>query len=81
MIEIMLTTILTSTYNGFETLLSLSPEGLMTEFPDLELQAKTHAITPDKMDRSSRKTEGNNLPYPLTEEEATPHVPISNETW
>ena len=80
----MLTTILTSSYNGFETLLSLNPEELMKEFPDLKeknLQAKTHAITPDKMDRLSRKTQGNNLPYPLTEEEATPHVPISNETW
>ena len=78
----MLTTILTLSYNGFETLLSLNPEGLMKEFPDLKenLQAKTLAITPDKMDRLSRKMEGNNLPYPLTEEEATPYVPISNET-
>jgi hypothetical protein len=42
--------------------------------------AKTHAMTPDKMDRLSRNTEGNILPYPLTEEEATPQVPTSNET-
>ena len=79
----MLTTIFTSSYNGFETLPSLNPEGLMKEFTVLKeknLQAKTHAITPDKMDRLSRKTKGNNLPYPLTEEEATPHVPTSNET-
>ena len=41
--------------------------------------AKTHAMTPDKMDRLSRNTEGNILPYPLTEEEATPQVPTSDE--
>jgi hypothetical protein len=42
--------------------------------------AKTHAMTPDKMDRLSRKTEGSIPPYPLTEEEATPQVPTSDET-
>ena len=41
--------------------------------------AKTHAMTPDKMDRSSRMSEGNIQPYPLTEEEATPQVPTSDE--
>ena len=48
-------------------------------------KSKTFAMTPDKMDRSSRRTyeeqmeEGKNCPYPLTEEEATPEVPRSEE--
>ncbi len=80
----MRTNVLTSGDNGFATLLLLSPEGFVEEFPDLKEEnqhARTHAITPDKMNRLSRKTEGYNLPYPLTEEEATPNVPNSNESW
>ena len=47
--------------------------------------ARTHAMTPDKMDKSSRKTkkeqktEGKNKPYPLTEEEATPRYPETEQ--
>jgi hypothetical protein len=63
-------------------------EGLLKEIPKLKEKtdnkqttwAKTHALTPDKMDRLPRMTGGNILPYPLTEEEATPQVPTSDET-
>jgi len=63
-------------------------EGLMKELPRPKeetdnkqiTQTKTHAMTPDKMDRLSRKVEENNKPYPLSEEEATPQVPTSDET-
>ncbi len=51
-----------------------------------QLKSKTHAMTPDKIDRSSRSNgEGKEItirnisPYPLTEEEATPEVPRSEE--
>jgi hypothetical protein len=44
----------------------------------------TGAPTPDKLDRSLRedgnKTDGEVKPYPLTEEEATPNTPKSEET-
>ena len=48
---------------------------------------RTNAMTPDKMDRSTRVSivesgylKGNQMPYPLTEEEATPSVPESEKT-
>jgi hypothetical protein len=48
----------------------------------LKLEERTHSITPDKMDRTAR---GRNvgideMPYPLTEEEATPTIPESEKT-
>jgi len=44
----------------------------------------TKAVTPDKLDRSLRDEEirtgdGHVKPYPLTEEEATPNTPRSEE--
>ncbi len=49
------------------------------------IERGTKAITPDKMDRSSREAHSEQLdkikelrkPYPLTEEEATPNIPES----
>ena len=48
---------------------------------------RTNAMTPDKMDRSTRVNtdvsgylDMNQMPYPLTEEEATPSVPESERT-
>ncbi len=48
---------------------------------NLKFEEKTNAITPDKMDRSMRGEEAGKkeMPYPLTEEEATPSVPESEE--
>ena len=48
----------------------------------MKFEERTNAITPDKLDRSMRgKIIGNNdVPYPLTEEEATPSVPESEKT-
>jgi hypothetical protein len=53
----------------------------------LKDEESTHAITPDKMDRTCRIPlviggEGRKyqMPYPLTEEEATPTVPDSEKT-
>jgi hypothetical protein len=45
----------------------------------LHVGEKTNAMTPDKMDRTSRgRNVGNiEMPYPLTEEEATPTIPES----
>jgi hypothetical protein len=73
---------------AFGNISSGTLEGLMKDPSKLKektdnkqiTQSKTHAITPDKMDRLSRKIEENNKPYPLSEEEATPQVPISDET-
>ena len=52
----------------------------------LNMEEKTHAMTPDKMDRSRRETTsesrqsgGKTKLYPLTEEEATPTVPDSEK--
>jgi hypothetical protein len=48
-------------------------------------EENTKAPTPDKMDRSSRGKNQNPLsgkkknPYPLTEEEATPNIPKSQQ--
>ena len=49
---------------------------------NLKFEERTNAITPDKLDRSMRgKIIGSNdVPYPLTEEEATPSVPESEKT-
>ncbi|MDA4131297.1 MAG: hypothetical protein OK457_11050 [Thaumarchaeota archaeon] len=63
-----------------EGLIKVHPRLKVTTYTIQTTWAKTHAMTPDKMDRLSRKTEGNILPYPLTEEEATPQVPTSDET-
>jgi hypothetical protein len=46
----------------------------------------TKAVTPDKLDRSLRDEEmktgdGHLKPYPLTEEEATPNIPRSEESF
>jgi hypothetical protein len=45
----------------------------------LKVEERTYAITPDKFDRSTRdrKVGNDQMPYPLTEEEATPTVPES----
>lgn len=45
----------------------------------LKVKERTHAITPDMFDRSARgrKVVNDQIPYPLTEEEATPTVPES----
>ena len=47
----------------------------------LKVEEGTHAITPDKMDRTARgrKVANDEMPYPLTEEEATPTIPESEE--
>jgi hypothetical protein len=43
-------------------------------------EEKTHAMTPDKMDRTGKvKGENEKTPYPLTEEEATPTTPESEK--
>ncbi len=84
----MLTNIFDPADEAFGNISSGTLEGLMKDFPRLKektdnkqtTQAKTHAMTPDKMDRLSRKIEENNKPYPLSEEEATPQVPTSDET-
>ena len=54
---------------------------LQLQVSNLAQKSKTYAMTADKMDRLSRKSEeeGMNCPYPLTEEEATPEVPRSEE--
>jgi hypothetical protein len=53
----------------------------------LKNEESTHAITPDKMDRTSRiplviggEVRKYQMPCPLTEEEATPTVPDSEKT-
>ena len=48
---------------------------------NLKFEEKTNALTPDKMDRSMRgKNVGyKEMPYPLTEEEATPTVSESEK--
>jgi hypothetical protein len=55
----------------------------VTQFVVLPRKERTHAITPDKMDRASRiafVAEGEyQKPYPLTEEEATPSVANSEK--
>ncbi len=45
----------------------------------LKVEERTHAITPDKFDLSTRgrKVGNDQMPYPLIEEEATPTVPES----
>ena len=54
---------------------------LQLQVSNLAQKSKTYAMTADKMDRLSRRSEeeGMNCPYPLTEEEATPEVPRSEE--
>ena len=58
---------------------------LLLPVANLAQKSKTYAMTPDKMDRLSGRTEeaqkeeGMDGPYPLTEEEATPEVPRSEE--
>jgi hypothetical protein len=84
----MLKTIFAPADEAFQNPTSEMLEGLMKEHPGLKektynnqtVWAKTHAMTPDKMDRLSRNVDENNKPYPLTEEEATPQVPSSDET-
>jgi len=47
---------------------------------NLKFEEKTNALTPDKMDRTMRgKILGKEMPYPLTEEEATPTVSESEK--
>jgi len=47
----------------------------------LKVEEKTCAITPDKMDRAARGRIFGvvEIPYPLSEEEATPTVPESEK--
>jgi hypothetical protein len=47
----------------------------------LKIEEKTHALTPDKMDRTARgrNLENIEMPYPLAEEEATPTIPESEK--
>ena len=47
----------------------------------LKIEERTHALTPDKMDRTARgrSLESTEMPYPLAEEEATPTIPESEK--
>jgi len=48
----------------------------------LKVEERTHSMTPDKMDRTARgrSLEKGEMPYPLSEEEATPTTPESEKT-
>jgi hypothetical protein len=47
----------------------------------IKLEERTHALTPDKMNRTARGRNLDNIemPYPLSEEEATPTTPESEK--
>jgi len=47
----------------------------------IKLEERTHALTPDKMNRTARGRNLDNveMPYPLSEEEATPTTPESEK--